>query len=95
MIHILGKVAHADLARFIATFATRGAELRRQHGSHRAQLFAIRDEEHRAIVLLEWESRAAFETFLADPAVRESMQAGGATGRPEFTYLDKIAEFPG
>jgi heme-degrading monooxygenase HmoA len=95
MIHILGKVTHTDLARFIATFATRSAPLRRQHGSHRAQVFAVRDEENRAIVLLEWESRAAFEGFLADPAVREAMQAGGTIGLPEFTFLDKVAEFPG
>lgn len=95
MIHIMGKVGHADLARFIGIFATRGAALRRKHGSHRATVFAVRDEENRAIVLLEWESREAFEGFLADPEVRESMQAGGATGRPEFTFLDKVAEFPG
>ena len=94
MIHILGKVGHEDLTRFIGVFATRGAELRRKHGSHRAQVFAVRDEENRAIVLLEWESREAFEGFLADPAVRESMQAGGAAGRPEFTFLDKVADFP-
>ena len=54
----------------------------------------MRDEENRAIVLLEWESREAFEGFLADAAVRESMQAGGAVGRPEFTFLDIVAEFP-
>ena len=94
MIHILGNVAHEDLARFIGVFATRGAEMRRKHGSHNAQVFAVRDEENRAIVLLEWESREAFEGFLADPAVRESMQAGGSVGRPEFTFLDKVAEFP-
>lgn len=95
MVHILGKVGHGDLARFIAVFATRGAALRRQHGSRSAQVFAVGDEENRAIVLLEWESREAFEGFLADPAVREAMQAGGGVGRPEFTYLDKVAEFPG
>ncbi len=95
MIHILGKVSHSDLARFIATFATRSAPLRRKHGSHHAQVFAVRDEENRAIVLLEWESREAFEAFLADPTVRESMQSGGTIGLPEFTFLDKVADFPG
>ena len=95
MIHILGKVTYEDLPKFIGIFSTQGAAMRRQHGSIRSQVFNIPDEENRAIILLEWESRASFEAFLADPAVRETMRSSGTVGRPEFTYLTKIAELPG
>lgn len=95
MIHILGKVTYEDLPKFVGIFSTSSAAFRRQHGSIRSQVFTITDEENRAIVLLEWESREAFEGFLADPAIRDAMRASGTVGRPEFTFLDKIVEVPG
>lgn len=95
MIHILGKLTYEELPKFIGIFATRGAAMRRQHGSIRSQVFDLPDEENRAIVLLEWESRESFEAFLADPAVRETMRSSGTVGRPEFTFLSKVADLPG
>lgn len=95
MIHVLADVAIADLQTFIGAFGTVGAQLRRAHGSRRAQVYRHRDDERRVIVLFAWESREAFAGFLADPAIREAMKASGTLGRPEFTLLDKVADFPG
>lgn len=95
MIHILASLTYEDLPRFIGIFSTHGAALRRQHGCQRSQVFTVDGGENRALVLFEWSSREAFEGFLADPVVRETMQSSGTVGRPEFTFLGAVADLPG
>ncbi len=95
MIHILGDVTIEDLPTFLGVFATRGAEMRRKHGNRRSQVFAVAGEASRVLVLFEWESREAFEGFLNDPAVKATMQSSGTVGRPAFTFLHQVGEFPG
>lgn len=46
-------------------------------------------------LLFEWESRKAFEGFLNDADVTETMNLSGTLGQPEFVFLDKIVERPG
>lgn len=94
MIHVLGRVRMGDLATFLSSFATRGAEARRQHGGLGSQVFRVSDEANQVVVLLTWESRDAFEAFRTNPAVREAMRAGGVTEPPKFTFLDKVGDFP-
>jgi heme-degrading monooxygenase HmoA len=91
--YILAKVAIEDLANFIAMFSTRGAQLRAQYGSSSSQVFGVEGDEHHVIVLFEWSSKTDFEAFLVDPTTREAMKASGTIGLPEFTFLDKIAEY--
>jgi heme-degrading monooxygenase HmoA len=95
MIQVLGDVTIEDVPTFLGVFATRGAELRREHGSRRSQVFAVAGETNRVLVLFEWESREAFERFLTDPAVKATMQSSGTVGRPAFTFLHRVGEFPG
>ena len=94
MVHILARVAIEDLPHFISVFSTRGAAMRRQHGSRSSQVFKVSAEENRLVILFEWESREAFEGFLNDPVVKETMKSSGTTAPPEFTFLEKVAEFP-
>jgi heme-degrading monooxygenase HmoA len=94
MIHVLGKVSIQDLPQFISVFSTRGAEARRKHGSYGSQLFRVSEKDNQVVVLFEWESREAFESFLNDPLVKETMKSSGAMGPPEFTLLEKIGMFP-
>lgn len=91
--HILANVAIEDLANFIAMFSTRGAQLRAQYGSTSSQVYGVEGESNRVVILFEWSNRADFEAFLADPTTREAMKASGTIGRPEFTILEKIAEY--
>ena len=95
MITILDRVTIEELPQFISVFATRVAEMRRGHGSRRAQVFRVSEEEKQVVVLFDWESRAAFDGFLNDPAVRTTMASSGTVGRPEFTFLEPIADLPG
>lgn len=94
MIYVLGKVAIADLPQFVSVFATVGAEARKRHGSRSCELFRIREEANRVVVLFEWESPEAFQAFLEDARVKETMKSSGTMGPPEFTLLDKVATFP-
>ena len=95
MIHILAKVSIEELPRFIGIFSTHGARVRRQHGSRGSEVFTVPGESDRVVVLFEWESREAFEGFLRDPATQAMMSSSGTLGRPEFTFLEKLAELPG
>ncbi|MDQ4122554.1 MAG: antibiotic biosynthesis monooxygenase [Acidobacteriota bacterium] len=95
MINILADVAIEDFDKFIGAFSTRGFDARKAHGSIGSQVFKIAGEENRVIVLFEWESLAAFEGFLSNPKVKETMKSSGTTRPPVFTYLEKAAEFQG
>ena len=92
--YVLGKVSIEDLPKFISVFATRGAAKRGEHGCRGSQVFRAADDENTVYVLLQWDSREAFDAFRSDPSVPEAMKSGGMTGPPEFTFLEKVAEFP-
>lgn len=94
MIHVLGNVEIEDLQRFVGVFSTAGAEARGRHGNRGTQLYRVEGEGNRVVVLFEWESAEAFEGFLNDPTVRETMRSSGTVGPPEFTLLHKVGEFP-
>ena len=94
MIHVLGNVEIEDLQRFVGVFSTAGAEARGRHGNRGTHLYRVDGEENRVVVLFEWESEEAFEGFLNDPTVRETMRSSGTVGPPEFTVLQKVGEFP-
>jgi heme-degrading monooxygenase HmoA len=95
MINILGRVKIQDLPTFISVFATRGAAMRKLHGSRTAQLFKISEATDEVVVLFDWSSREDFRRFTSDPAVKEMMKASGTQGPPEFTFLELVATFPG
>jgi heme-degrading monooxygenase HmoA len=95
MITVMGRVKIEELPKFLGMFATRGAAMRRHHGARDAQVLKVCDREDEVVVLFEWSSREAFEGFLADPAVKATMASSGTVGRPEFTFLEPLARFPG
>jgi heme-degrading monooxygenase HmoA len=94
IVHVLGNVRIEQLERFVGVFATAGAEARGRHGNRGTQLFRVAGEEGRVVVLFEWESEEAFEAFRNDPSVKETMRSSGTVGPPEFTFLEKVGEFP-
>ncbi|WP_162915170.1 antibiotic biosynthesis monooxygenase family protein [Desertibaculum subflavum] len=90
----LAEVSIGDLATFISVFATRGAGMRRKHGSHGAEVLGAAEDPNRVYVLIDWESREHFERFRADPDVPPTMKSGGATAPPRFTPLTRVGSFP-
>jgi heme-degrading monooxygenase HmoA len=94
MFHVLARVSIEDFTKFIGVFTTRGAEMRRKHGNRRSWLFRVAGEPQQVVAIFEWESRQAFEGFLADPQVKETMKLSGTASPPDFTYLEPVAELP-
>lgn len=94
MVYVLASVKIEDLQKFVGVFSTLGANARRKHGSLACQVFAVPESSDEMKLLFEWESREAFEGFLNDSAVRETMKSSGTLGKPEFVFLDKLAELP-
>lgn len=94
MVHVLAQVAMEDVAKFVSVFATKGAEMRRLHGSLGSQVFRVADDPGRLVILFAWENREAFEDFVSDPEVKPVMKSSGTTALPHFTILEEFAEFP-
>ncbi|WP_427159481.1 antibiotic biosynthesis monooxygenase [Aliinostoc sp. HNIBRCY26] len=93
MISILAKVSVENLEKFVGVFSTRGAEIRKQHGSLSAEIFKSVEEENTVWVLFQWMSKENFEGFLNDPVVKETMKSSGTIGQPEFIFLNQIGLF--
>ncbi|MBZ9752286.1 antibiotic biosynthesis monooxygenase [Deinococcus sp. HMF7604] len=94
MIHIWATVHVEDVQHFIGVFSTIGAHVRRQHGGQRSWLFTVPEQANQLRVLFEWESRESFDAFLADTEVRATMQSSGTIGRPDFLFLEALADLP-
>lgn len=90
----LAEVSVEDLERFVAIFATRGADLRRKHGSRRAEILSAVEDGDRAFVLIDWPNRASFDAFRADPEVPGTMRLGSLKAPPKFMPVERIATFP-
>ena len=94
MVQIHAKLKLEDLPRFLGVFSTAGAAARGRHGSTRSEIFAVEDDPNQVYLIFDWESREAFEGFLADTTVRATMQSSGTIGRPEFTIVRRMATLP-
>ena len=95
MISILGRARIETLPKFMGMFSTGGAAMRRKHGSCSAQVSKVCAEDEEVVLLFQWRSREDFEGFLADPEVKTAMASSGTIGKPEFTFLEPVAELPG
>lgn len=106
MIHVTGSFAVRDPADYLAIYSASSADIRRRHGCVGSQLYRVANDDHAMVILLTWPSRAAFDGFHADPAIRDCMRQGGMLAPPVFTIrpaadlmphesdqLEKIAEF--
>jgi heme-degrading monooxygenase HmoA len=94
MIQVMGKVKIQDLATFVSIFATQGAVMRKKFGSQSGHLYRVIGQHDQVIVLFDWESQESFQNFVNDPSVKETMKLSGTLGPPEFTFLEKVADFP-
>lgn len=90
MIHILVTLTVADLATFLREYRALADVQYRAHGWRRSQVSQVEDDEKEVVLLLGWEDRAAFEGFLKDPTVWQTMTG---IGTPKVTFLKDIGEF--
>jgi len=83
---ILATTTVEDVDRFLAIFATKGAEKRKQHGSKGSDVFRDPNEDDRVWVLFDWDAEG-WQSFVSDPDVPAIMQEAGHKGRPQAAEL--------
>jgi hypothetical protein len=88
---ILSTVRVEDFDRFWATFSTKGAEKRKQHGSGGSHVFRDPNDDSRVWVVFDMDE-AAYQALLNDPEMPPIFQEAGLLGRPEHAELVKEHE---
>jgi heme-degrading monooxygenase HmoA len=78
---ILSTVKVTDFDQFWKTFSTKGAALRKQHGSRAAHVFRDPNEPDRVWVVFDWDEDKFLE-YIASPEAQEVFKEGGLQGRP-------------
>jgi heme-degrading monooxygenase HmoA len=79
---VLSTAKIEDFDRFWQTFSTKGAELRKQHGSKGAQAFRDPNEADRVWVVFDWDPEE-FKGFVSSPEAKEIFQEGGLQAPPQ------------
>jgi hypothetical protein len=83
---LLATTAVEDYDRFVEVFSTKGAEKRKQHGSHGATVFRDPGQEDRVWVVFDWDADG-WQNFVSDPEVPGILQEAGHKGKPQaFQY---------
>jgi hypothetical protein len=77
----LATVKVTDLQHFLNTFATKGAQKRKEYGSRGSQVFRDPGDSSRVWVVFDWEPDA-FKRFIADPEAASIFQEAGLQGPP-------------
>ena len=83
---ILATTTVENFDRFVATYSTKGAEKRKQHGSKGSRVFRDPNESDRVWVIFDWDSEG-WQSFASDPEVPAIMQEAGHKGRPQVLEL--------
>lgn len=83
---ILATAKIEDFDRFWATFSTKGAAKREQHGSKGASVFRDPNEEDRVWVVFDWDE-GGWQSFISDPEVPAIFQEAGLQGKPKAAEL--------
>ena len=79
---ILGTARVEDFDRFWSTFSTKGAELRKQHGSKGAKVFHDPADAKRVLAVFDWDEEG-WQSFVSDPDVPPIMKEAGHKSRPQ------------
>ena len=88
---VLSTVRIEDFDRFWATFSTKGAEKRKEHGSKGARVFRDPSDESRIWVVFDMDD-AGYEALLNDPEMPAIFEEAGLLGRPEHVEMVREIE---
>lgn len=88
MIVTVAKVT--DIDQFLKTFATKGAEKRREHACTGSRVFLDPGDQSRVWVVFDWKPED-YEGFLSDPEIPAIARELGLQGPP--VHAISIAEY--
>lgn len=83
---ILATANVEDFDRFIAVFATMGAQKRKEHGSKGSTVFRDPAEDDRVWVIFDWDENG-WQNFVSDPETPTIFAEAGLKGRPQVARL--------
>jgi heme-degrading monooxygenase HmoA len=86
MPYLLVKHAVRDFAAWRRVFDE--AMERKGLGSRGGFVFQGLDDPNQVFVLLEWDDPERMKAFMASEGLRQAMDRGGVTGRPDVHFLD-------
>jgi quinol monooxygenase YgiN len=92
MPYAIARVEIEDFDRFIETFGGTGKAKRAEHGCRGVTVYRSVEDPRRIVNVFDWD-RADVEAFMADPETPGVMDSAGLTGPPEFTFVERAAEF--
>jgi quinol monooxygenase YgiN len=90
--YTIARVRIEDLDKFLAVFGTRGAAKRAEYDCRGVKVHQDADDPHALVNVFDWD-RADVERFMADPEVEDLMKAVGLEAPPEYTFVERVAEF--
>ena len=89
---ILSTVKVEDFDRFWNTFSTKGAEKRKEHGSHGARVFRDPNDGSRVWVVFDMDPEA-YGSLMSDPDMPPIFEDAGLQGRPQAAEPAGQTEF--
>jgi quinol monooxygenase YgiN len=81
MLMIVGSAKVDDFDRFWQIFSTKGAELRKEHGSKGAQVFRDSEDPNRVFAVFDWDDEG-WQSYASDPRVPEVFKDAGMQAPP-------------
>jgi heme-degrading monooxygenase HmoA len=66
------------------------AAFRKQTGSTGARVLRDTNDPTNVIVITEWPSMEAAQTFASSPSLHEAMGRAGVTGRPDVFFAEEV-----
>ena len=88
---ILATAKVEDFERFWNVFSTKGAELRKRHGSKGSHVLRDPNDDDRIWVVFDWDEEG-YKNLMSDPEVPAIFQEAGLQGRPEMAELARKHE---
>jgi heme-degrading monooxygenase HmoA len=83
---LLATTTVEDFDRFIEIYSTKGADMRKQHGSKGSRVYRDPNQEDRVWVIFDWDAEG-WQNFASDPEVPGIMKEAGHKGRPQVLEL--------
>lgn len=65
------------------------AAFQKANGVTAESVYRAKDDPNNILVLHSYDSMAAAEAFVANPALREAMQRGGVEGMPRIEFFEE------
>lgn len=82
-----------DFDRWKPAYDEHGA-VRKANGSKGAFVFRNTDDPNQLVVITQWENLESAKNFAESKNLKEAMQKGGVSGKPDIYYLEEIERTP-